>query len=73
MMCAVYVAGIVNFVSLTLSRFPPTAQELARDEAEFRSGLKKMTERERSELYGYLFTVQFLSFILVCGSSLFKM
>ena len=57
MMCAVNVAGIVNFVSQSLSRFPPTAQELARDEAEFRSGLKKMTERERSELYGYLFTV----------------
>lgn len=33
-----------------LYRFPPTAQEVAREEADFRAGLKKMTEREKSEL-----------------------
>ena len=34
---------------VVFSRFPPTAQEVARDEAQFRAGLKKMTERERSK------------------------
>ena len=43
-----------------LYRFPPTAQEVAREEAEFRAGLKKMTERERSEL----FLLSFLGMIM---------
>lgn len=34
-----------------LHRFLPTAQEVAREEAKSRAGLKKMTERERSELF----------------------
>ena len=37
------------FTNLKSSRYPPTAEELARDESEFKAGLKKMTERERSE------------------------
>ena len=37
-------------INIFFPRFPPTAQELARDEAQFRAGFKKMTERERSKV-----------------------
>ena len=40
---------LIDIYMCILYRFPPTVEELARDEAHFRAELKKMTERERSK------------------------